>query len=223
MIYSKEVLKRFENTEPATYGHFPGVCFMDASIKPVDNRVRMAGLAYTVRLQGKDSAQLYLAIKRAPENSVLVIDRCGDNTFAAVGEMVARNAKAHHLAGIVVDGAATDSLALLEMDFPVFCRSISVATTNVWGVSGESDLLIQCGGAPVQPGDLILGNADGVVVISNQNFLELLEKAESVEAREKIMRVKFEQGLDQLLDVTPLLEADLLNEINRLKELGRMQ
>lgn len=102
---------------------------------------------YTARILGKDSCAMYRAIEEAPKGAVLVIDRCGDPIYAAVGEMVARNAKAKGLAGIVLDGPATDSLWIEEMDFPVFCSGISVATTNVWGISGEFNVDINCGGA----------------------------------------------------------------------------
>lgn len=221
MKISPEIIERYRKTEPATYGHFPGVNFMDSGIKPVSKHTRMAGQAYTLRLPSNDSAMLYKALKEAEEGSVLVIDRVGDTNFAPVGEMIVRNAYARKLAGIVVDGAITDFLALEEIGLPVFYRTVSVATTSVWGIIGERQIDIQCGGAVVRPGDLILGNVDGVVVLPPMEDLTLLEKAEKIEQREVIMREKFAQGIDQLLDVDQLLEANIMEIIQTEKEKGR--
>jgi regulator of RNase E activity RraA len=107
------------------------------------------------------------------------------------------------------------------MGFPVFATGISVMTTNVWGVSGEYDIPIQCGGIPVNPGDLILGNADGVISINNPNYMELLEQAEAAEAREVVMRERFAKGEFLLTDVDPLLAADVPGYIKQYREKGR--
>ena len=136
MEWTKEIIDRFMQTDPATYGHFVGVRFMKPQIKPINKHSKMIGPAYTVRILGKDSCAMYKAIEEAPKGSVLVIDRCGDPVYAAVGEMVARNAKAAGLAGIVLDGPATDSLWIEEMDFPLFCILISFSTTIVCVIFG---------------------------------------------------------------------------------------
>lgn len=221
MEFSAEIIERFRKTEPATYGHFMGVNCMLPRVRPMDLKMRLAGPAYTVKLLGKDSTALYKALNVAPEGSVIVIDRADDQTYAAVGEMVVRNAAARKMAGFVVDGMVTDSLAIVEMGFPVFATGISVMTTNVWGVSGEYDIPIQCGGIPVNPGDLILGNADGVISINNPNYMELLEQAEAAEAREVVMRERFAKGEFLLTDVDPLLAADVPGYIKQYREKGR--
>ena len=207
--WTPALIERFMGTDPATYGHFPGVSFMMPNIKPINRTSKMIGPACTVRILGKDSCAMYKAIQEAPKGSVLVVDRCGDQVYACVGEMVARNAQALGLAGIVVDGPATDSLWIEKMGFPVFCSGISVATTNVWGLSGQYDLPVSCGGAVVHPGDIVFGDADGVIVMPPDNYERYLEKAEAAAAREVKMREDFAQGKVALRSVDPLLETDM--------------
>jgi len=220
MEWTNEIISRFLKTDPATYGHYLGVSFMNSKIKPMNKRLKMIGPAYTVKLLGKDSCALYKALQEAPKGSVIVIDHACDELFASVGEMVARNAKALGLAGIVTDGMATDSLWLEEMDFPVFSAGISVITTNVWCVSGQYDLPVSCGGAPVNPGDIIFGDADGVVVMNPDNYEEYLINAEAAAQREIEMRKQFAEGKVLLNSVDGLLEADIPKVIadNRIKK-----
>ena len=218
MEWTKELIDRFMQTDPATYGHFVGVRFMKPEMKPINKHSKMIGPAYTVRILGKDSCAMYKAIEEAPKGSVLVIDRCCDQVYAAVGEMVARNAKAAGLAGIVLDGPATDSLWIEEMDFPVFCTGISVATTNVWGLSGEYNTDVNCGGAVVHPGDIVFGDADGVVVMDPENYEENLVLAEGAAARERKMREQFKTAENSLAKpVGNLMKHDLVKLINDLR------
>ena len=218
MEWTKEIIDRFMQTDPATYGHFVGVRFMKPQNKPINKHSKMIGPAYTVRILGKDSCAMYKAIEEAPKGSVLVIDRCGDSVYAAVGEMVARNAKAAGLAGIVLDGPATDSLWIEEMDFPVFCNGISVATTNVWGISGEFNTDINCGGAVVHPGDIVFGDADGVIVMEPDNYEEKLIKAEESAAKERVMREQFKTATAPIMrPVGPLMEHDLVKLLNAIR------
>lgn len=210
MEWTKELIDRFLKTDPATYGHFLGVRFMRPQIKPINKHSKMIGPAYTARILGKDSCAMYRAIEEAPAGSVLVVDRCGDDVYAAVGEMVARYAKGAGLAGIVLDGPGTDSLWIEEMGFPVFCAGISVATTNVWGISGEYNIDVNCGGAVVHPGDIVFGDADGVVVMDPANYEENLKKAEEAAQREIAMRAKFNTAEPpKAKPVGALMEHDL--------------
>jgi regulator of RNase E activity RraA len=215
---SKEILDRFMKVDPATFGHYlEGGC-MRPEMKPINKNSKMVGPAYTVRFQGKDSAALYRAMQIAPPGSVIVVDRCGDSTFACVGEMVALYAECHGFAGIVIDGPATDSLAIERSGFPVFCTGISVVTTNVWGISGEFDIPVSCSGVCVRPGDIVFGDADGVVVIPPEDYEPLLVKAEEAVGREVELRRHFRAGGDFKLNVERLWNADVLGMINELKK-----
>ena len=109
--FTEEIRARFLKVSPAAIGHQISNGFMDAEIKPVTDEMKVAGPAYTVRLTERDSSALYYALQKAPGGSVIVIDRAGDHTFACVGEFLAEMAKGCGMAGIVVDGPATDKLA----------------------------------------------------------------------------------------------------------------
>jgi regulator of RNase E activity RraA len=142
MSLPQEMIDRFMAVDPATFGHYIGGGYMRPEMKPINRHSKMVGQAWTVRLQGKDSCALYYALQKAPKGSVIVIDRCGDSMYACVGEMVALFAECQGFAGLVIDGPATDSLAIEKSGFPVFCTGISDVTTNVIGISGEQDIPI---------------------------------------------------------------------------------
>ena len=215
---TQELIDRFMKVDPATIGHYIGGGFMRPEMKPIDRHSKMVGPAYTIRMQGKDSACLYYAMKHAPAGSVLVIDRCGDTTYACVGEMVALLSKCQGFAGIVVDGPATDSLGIEALGFPVFCTGISAVTTNVLGVSGEVDVEISCSGSVVHPGDIVFGDADGVIVMPPDGYEEALSKAEVSVANEVELRKHFLAGGFAKINIDRLWEADTLAMLNELKK-----
>lgn len=220
MALTEELIQRFLKVDPATIGHYIGGGFMRPEMKPLNRRSKMVGPAYTIRMQGKDSACLYYAMKHAPKGSVLVIDRCGDDTYACVGEMVALLSKCSGFAGIVIDGPATDSLAIEELGFPVFCTGISAVTTNVIGISGEVDVQISCSGAVVHPGDIVFGDADGVIVLPPDGFEGALAKAEESVANEVGLRKHFLDGGFAKINIDRLWESDVLGMIAELKRFG---
>lgn len=218
MALSKEMVNRFLNVDPATVGHYIGGGYMRPEIKPIrrDER-RMVGPAYTVRIPGRDSCALYYAISKAPRGSVIVVDRCGDNTFACCGEMVATYAHGRGMAGIVVDGPATDSIAIEKMGIPVFCTGIAVVTTIIIGVTGEVNIPITCGGAIVNPGDIVFGDADGVVVLPPTNYEEALTKAEASVRNEVHQREVFARGQLPDWNIDRLFETDTLSMLSELR------
>ena len=212
--------------EPAAIGHSIGRGFMRPDIKPVTDAMKMVGPAYTVRLTARDSSALYYAIQKAEKGSVLVIDRAGDHTFACVGEFVAIMARDCGMAGIVIDGPATDKLALKQDSFPVFCTGFSPVTTNVTGTSGEVQVPIECGGAAVLPGDIVFGDADGVIIVPS-DYMPYLEAAEKKAADEARKREALRRG--QLytrredFDVVKFFEAHVQDALNKVKKECRKQ
>ncbi|MBQ3932026.1 MAG: RraA family protein, partial [Firmicutes bacterium] len=146
-MWTEELKERFMKTDPAAYGHFIGVRFMAPKIKPINPNSKICGPAYTVKTYGKDHYAMFKAIEDAPAGSVIVIDRAGDEIYAPVGEFVARGARAKGLAGFVIDGMATDSAYIRTFeDFPVFCSGLSAVTCNCWGITGETQIDVCCGG-----------------------------------------------------------------------------
>jgi regulator of RNase E activity RraA len=218
MALTKEIIDRFMAVDPATMGHHIAVGFMKPQMKPINKLSKMVGPAYTVKLQGRDSCALYYALEHAPKGSVIVIDRCGDTTYACVGEMVALFAECQGFAGIVIDGPATDSLAIERSGYPVFCTGISVVTTNVIGISGAHDVPVSCCGAVVHPGDIVFGDADGVVVIPPDGYMDLLVKAEASVEREVELRKHFRAGGFPKINIERLHNTDVMGMINELKK-----
>ena len=218
---SQEIRDRFMKVEPAAIGHHITRGFMRPDIKPVCDEMKVVGPAYTVRLTERDSSALYAAIQKAPKGSVIVVDRAGDHTFACVGEFFAEMTRQCGMAGIVIDGPATDKLALKAMGFPVFCTGFSPVTSNVTGTSGEIEIDIECGGAVVRTGDIILGDADGVIVVP-ENYMPYLEAAEKKAADEAARREALKNGLvynkREDFDVVKLFEYDVNGAINDVKK-----
>lgn len=194
MQLSQEIRDRFMKVEPAAIGHHITSGYMHPRIKPVFDEAKLVGPAFTVRLTERDGAALYAAMKMAPKGAVLVVDKGGDPSYACVGEFFAEMAKACGIAGMVVDGPATDKIALKQMkDFPVFCTGFSPATTMPMGVSGDIGIPVDCGGAVVRPGDIILGDADGVIVVP-EDYMPYLEAAEAKAKQETELREKIRNG-----------------------------
>ena len=210
--------ERFLKVDPATIGHYIEGGFMRPQMKPIKMESKMVGPAYPVRIIGKDSAPLYKALKEAPEDSVIVIDRGGDDVFACVGEMVALLAECKGLAGIVIDGPATDSLAISKLNIPVFCTGISAVTTNVLGISGSYGKAINCSGVHVNNGDIVFGDADGVIVFPKELAEELLVKAEASVEREVELREHFKSGGFARINIDRLLDANIIDYINEMKK-----
>ncbi len=221
MELTREIRDRFMRVEPAAIGHYITRGFMRPDVKPVCDHMKVVGTAFTVRLNERDSSALYYAIQKAPKNSVIVIDRSGDHTFACVGEFFAEMTRACGMAGIVVDGPVTDKLALKRMGFPVFCTGCSPVTCNVTGTSGEIGIAIECGGAVVRPGDIIFGDADGVIVVP-ENYLPYLEIAEKKAAEEAALRKELENGFvydkRRDFDVVQFFESNVPAAIAKVKK-----
>ncbi|WP_205666405.1 RraA family protein [Anaerosphaera multitolerans] len=208
-------------TDPAQIGHFIEGGYMKPEIKPIYKNAKIAGPAYTVRAIGDDSTIVYYAMERAPKGSVIVIDRGGDQTFSCCGEIVALLAKEMGMEGIVVDGPATDSMAIEEMQFPVFATGLSPVTTRHIGLTGEFDIQVSCGGAVVNPGDIIFGDSDGVIVIKPELLEELVEKAEAADKNEEEWIKAFKSGriMSDYLNIDKLIENDTQGYINELKKI----
>lgn len=147
------------------------------SIKPIDEEIRFAGNAITVRMRSADNLMLHKAIALAKEGDVIVVDTYGSESNSIFGEMMATAALKTGVAGIVIDGGIRDILELKKMKAPVFAKCITPAVGDKHG-PGEINYPISCGGVAVNPGDVIVGDANGVVVINRNMVEEVLALAE---------------------------------------------
>lgn len=153
-----------------------GLNNMNFLIKPLKESYKIAGRAFTVKIPAGENRAVLKAIKEAKPGDILVIDAKGDTYRAIAGDFIIGMAKTLELGGIVVDGVIRDIIGIKELDFPVFCKGTTVAAGSKHD-PGEINVPISCGGTTIYPGDFIVGDVDGVVVIPQNNVEEILEKS----------------------------------------------
>lgn len=159
---------------------------MDFAIKPLVSR-SLAGRAYTVKLPKGQNKEVLRAIKEASPGDILVIDAGDDTSRAIAGDFILGMAKTLGIAGVVTNGVIRDIEGIKELDFPVFCKGTTTAAGSK-AEEGRSNIPVSIGGVIVNPGDIIIGDQDGVVVVPQEIEKETLEKSqqklEKDEARE---------------------------------------
>ena len=140
-------------------------------------KAAMAGPAFTVRVHAADLLMIAPALMECPKGHVLVIDGHGELNTALWGELTTYSAQGKGLAGVVIDGAIRDARQVRQCAFPVFARAV---VPNAGGAEylGEVNAAISCAGQVVRPGDWIVGDEDGVVVIPLESAETVLETAD---------------------------------------------
>jgi len=171
---SPEVVEGFQSIGVGDIGHIAQWGFMDTAIRPVWRDIRLVGTALTVWMPDEGSAVTRKAIQIAEPGDVLVIDRGGDTEIACWGGFVTMLAKEKGLAGMIIDGAVTDTMEISDLRWPVYSRTVSGLLTRNGGQNGEINTTVNCGGVPVSSGDLIVADDDGIVVIRPHEAAELL-------------------------------------------------
>jgi 4-hydroxy-4-methyl-2-oxoglutarate aldolase len=159
-----------------------GMSNLDSGIKPLDDDYRFAGRALTVQIPVGDNSAVLKAIGEAKPGDIIVVDSKGDTYRAIAGDFVVGMMQTMEIGGLVVDGVIRDLEAIKELNFPVFSKGTAVASSSKTGV-GETNVPISCGGVTVFPGDIIIGDIDGVVVVPQDKGEEILAKA-----KDKIMK-----------------------------------
>ena len=146
-------------------------------IKALRPRMKVAGPAFTIEVRPGDNLMIHAAMALAKPGDVLVIDGKGDQTSALMGTIMMTACRQLGLAGVVMDGAVRDSLEIDEMDYPVFSVGTNPngPTKNNGGRIGHP---VSVGGVTVHPGDFVIGDGDGVVVIEREALPGLLPLAE---------------------------------------------
>lgn len=161
-------------------------CTMTLSpmIAPAYTGIRLCGTAVTVR-EGPDcNLMSHAAIDHAQAGDVLVIDAQGYTGTATGGFLMSRKMIARRLAGVVIDGAWRDRTEVTEAEFPVYCRAWTPGGPHK-NQPGSVNVPVSCGGVIVHPGDIILGDDDGVVVVPQAEAPAVLRRAQEINAREE--------------------------------------
>jgi RraA family protein len=182
-------------------------------VAPLSPSMRIAGPALTVEVRPGDNLMIHAAMAIAKPGDVLVIDGKGDETAALMGEIMVSQCKAMGLAGIVIYGSVRDTEALVDMGFPVYAIGANPngPTKNI---PGRINWPISVGGASVNPGDLIVGDADGVVVVEREKAASLLGAA----AKKVDSETKRLEGIRSGTELRPGWLNDALRVAGVLKE-----
>jgi len=207
---SQELVEQFKDVDAATIGHlWETVSFgvLDPRIRPIDETMRVVGPAVTTRLVGTDNTVLHKAIDFAEPGDVLVISVGGHIEHACWGGLLSLSAKLRGLAGVVLDGAVCDIVEIKEAKLPVFARAVTARTMIRKTASGDVNVPVLCGGAPVRPGDIVIGDDSGVLIVPMKFGQKVLEAAKTRKEREKeiVKEMKAGRRLSEILGIDDML------------------
>lgn len=205
------VVPRLEQTDLEAWSDIPAAVASDClgrsqamtgAIGPLVPEMRMVAQARTVACMVADNSALHGAIERCEPGDVLVCDGQGFEDAALFGGLMTRSAIESGIAGLVIDGAVRDSAEIIELGFACFARAV-VPRGPHKGFGGIIDGTISCGGIAVSPGDLIIGDADGVTVVPLARAGEILNAAKEILAKEERVLTCLAKGgsLTEVYDV----------------------
>ncbi len=165
---------------------------MDARIKPL-NSTPLLGTAFTVKARIGDNLMFHKALDLAQPGDIIVVDGRGDLANSLTGEIMMRQALKKGLAGVVVDGAVRDADALRQMNMAIYAAGITPQGPYKDG-PGEINVPISCGGVTVNPGDILVGDGDGIVVIAPKDAAIIAEKAKIKSQKEQAIFKAIDEG-----------------------------
>lgn len=198
----KELVELFQAVETATIGHWHLFGFMDRRIQSLVRGKRVVGTAVTIAIPASDSTLLHHATGMLRPGDVAVVDRLGDDKHACWGGGVTVAAKAAGAAGAIVDGPCTDLAEIEASDFPIWARGLSPITTRLHDLGGGLNIPVSCGGVAVFPGDLILGDESGVLVLRREEAEAIGRKALEIQERGGQREKQVRDGLARLGDLS---------------------
>ena len=185
---------RFAEFDPATIYEAAGQKGMvNPAIRPAWAGAKVCGRVATVECPPADNLMLHIAVANAAAGVVIVANVCGYMLAGAWGEILTAAAQARGVAGLAIDGAVRDIDAIREAKFPVFSGGLAIGSCTK-ARAGNIGTPIQFGGVQVNPGDVILGDADGLVVIDQNRLDEVYETALQRRKRELEIISQLRQG-----------------------------
>jgi len=179
---------------------------MSASIRPVGASRGFAGRAATARTPAGDNLVLHQLLRMRFDTEVLVVDAGQAVDRAVWGEVMSVAAKAAGLSGLIVDGAIRDVGSIAKVGFPIYARGVAVPGPSKYG-PGQVDCVVMCGGVKVCPGDWVVADADGVVVIAERDINEVLVRAEQREAAEYAIMERLASGISNTCEELGLAQT----------------
>lgn len=180
--------------ETATFGHFRHIGFMHRSIQPIIKR-RIVGTAVTIATPGPCTTVLHHALGLLRRGDFVVVDRLGGDRHACWGGGVTISAKTAGAVGAAIDGPCTDEAEIVASDFPVWSRGVSPVTCRGYDLGGAINVPVCCGGTVVMPGDAILADASGVVVLRREEARAQAEFALDLQTRLQGREATYKTGV----------------------------
>ena len=163
------------------------------AIAPLFKGAALSGLAKTARIPPGQNAAIHRAVHTAKAGQVLVVDGGASRSFGPFGDILASCCQNQGVVGLVIDSTVRDASEIEELGFPVFCLGTNPSATQKDDV-GAIDVEISCGGVRVCPDDVIVGDADGVVVIPRDIATEVAERAKAVVQKESDIKKRLAAG-----------------------------
>jgi len=183
---------------------------LDCGIKPIAPGMRLCGPAFTVDTRPADNLMLHYAMLKAQPGDVLVVDAKGFTESGVWGDVFTEQAIRMGLAGLVIHGAVRDAAAITEAGFPVFCRGLSIKGSGKHQ-PGLVNVPIPIGDVRIHPGDIIVGDQDGLVVVSRGEVDAVLAHSRAREEKEAMFREQIRHGATT---VELLALSDTLRRLN---------
>ena len=203
------LVQLLEQVETATVGQVLHSGFVDRGIRAVLDGKRVAGTAVTIRIPHADSTLLHELTAHVRPGDIVLVDRCGDDKHACWGGVITNAMKLAGVKAGVVDGPATDFSEIRRVDLPMWCRGPSSITTKLLGLEGAMNVPVTIGGQTVHPGDAVLCDESGVIVLRPAQARAVAEKAIAMQQAELVLleRLRAGEKLPAISGATAMVNA----------------
>ena len=177
---------------------------LDPRLRPIHPGSRIAGTAVTVSVPPGDNWMIHVAVEQCRRGDVLVVAPTSHSAAGYIGELIATALRAHGALGVVIDAGCRDVAELTRMGFPVWSACVSAYGT-VKETLGDVNVPVVCAGQLIAPGDVVVADDDGVVVVPRAAAADVLEASRQRDEKEALSRKRYEDG-ELSLDVSAMRE-----------------